>query len=89
MWQETKAAYRFFANKSVTPSKILAPHKAATVRRVSTHNTVLLLQDTTELNHSGQKQKKGVGPGHSENDLVLHLHPLLAVIPEKLCLLHK
>lgn len=85
-WQETKAAYRFFDNNKVTTEKILAPHIAATVERIKQQKIVLLIQDTTKLNYSGQKQKKGVGPNHSDNDLCVNLHPLIAVTPEKLCL---
>lgn len=85
-WQETKAAYRFFDNDKVTAEKILAPHIAATTERIKQQATVLLIQDTTELNYSSQKQKKGVGPNHSDHDLCLNLHPIIAVTPEKLCI---
>ena len=46
----------------------------------------MLIQDTTELNYTSQKQKKGVGPNHSDNDLCLNLHPLISVTPDTLCL---
>lgn len=53
-WSETKAAYRFFENKSVNGEKILQPHKASTIKRMSQHKVVLLIQDTTQLNYSTQ-----------------------------------
>jgi hypothetical protein len=46
-WAETKAAYRFFDNDKVTASKILAPHIQATLKRMQSYSTVLLIQDTT------------------------------------------
>ena len=50
------------------------------------HDVVLCLQDTTELDYSGQTQTQGLGPLSYENQLGLHLHPTLAVTPERLCL---
>jgi len=85
-WAETQAAYRFFDNKKVTEEKILAPHQEATRTRMAKHKVVLCLQDTTELDYSGQTQTQGLGPLSSEEQLGLHLHPTLAVTPERLCL---
>jgi len=85
-WHETKAAYRFFDNSRVTAKKVLSPHRAATLKRIREHHQVLLLQDTTELDYSSQKEKEDVGPSHAELTRALFLHPLLAVTPSKLCL---
>jgi hypothetical protein len=85
-WDETQAAYRFFDNAKVTDAKVLAPHREATQRRMAEHDVVLCLQDTTELDYSGQTQTQGLGPLSYENQLGLHLHPTLAVTPERLCL---
>lgn len=60
-WSETKAAYRCFSNDKVSANKIMAPHKENITERAQQFKRVLVLQDTTELNYSGQKEKQGVG----------------------------
>ena len=85
-WAETKAAYRFFDNDNVDKIKILAPHRTATVERIQQHRTVLLIQDTTTLNFSGQHQRADIGPLNNDKHRGLLLHPTIAVTPERLCL---
>lgn len=48
-WGDTLAAYRLFDKDAVTPERILAPHRAATVKRMCEQRVVLLVQATTEL----------------------------------------
>lgn len=49
-WANTKAAYRFLSNASVSEEPILAGHFDATARRAATTaGTLLVLQDTTEF----------------------------------------
>src|ERR1700712_1603806 len=51
-WANTKAAYRFFANKRVHEGDILSGHFDATRARFeAARGTVLLLQDTTEFTY--------------------------------------
>ena len=85
-WHETKAAYRFFDHEEVTTESILAPHIESTFSRMKQHSIVLLLQDTTTLNFTGQKEREDIGPINHEKHLGLLLHPILAVTPERLCL---
>lgn len=85
-WSETKAAYRFFDNNKVTAEKILGPHLTETIERIGQHPVVLLLQDTTTLNFTAQKQRTDIGPLNHEKHRGLLLHPTLAVTPERLCL---
>ncbi|CZH48651.1 IS4 family transposase [Legionella pneumophila serogroup 1] len=85
-WHETKAAYRFFDHEQVTTESILAPHIESTLARMKQHSVVLLLQDTTTLNFTGQKEREDIGPINHEKHLGLLLHPILAVTPERLCL---
>ncbi len=85
-WHETQAAYRFFDNPKVTAKKVLAPHGAATRERMAEHATVLCVQDTTELDYSGQAETQGLGPLTYETQRGLYLHPTLAVTPDRLCL---
>lgn len=53
-WGETIAAYRFFDNEKVQWHAILEPHWQQTQKRMQTHQVVLCLQDTTELDFNGQ-----------------------------------
>lgn len=85
-WQETKAAYRLFDNKRISPDKVLEPHQAATLQRMKACETILLLQDTTTLTFSTQKQREDIGPIQTDTSRGLFLHPLVAVTPERLCL---
>ena len=85
-WPETKAAYRFFDNNNVSAEKILAPHRAATIERIKQHETVLLIQDTTTLNFSGQHKRVDIGPINHEKHRGIMLHPTIAVTPDRLCL---
>jgi hypothetical protein len=56
-WHETKAAYRLFSHPNVTADKLLQPHIASTLKRIKAYPVVLLIQDTTTLNYSGQYQR--------------------------------
>ena len=85
-WQETLAAYRFFDNPKVKAENVLAPHRAATRERMAAHSTVLCVQDTTELDYSGQTQTQGLGPLSYPAQRGLYLHPTLALTPQRLCL---
>jgi len=49
-WANTKAAYRFLSNDSVSEELILAGHFQATAQRAAaTEGLLLVLQDTTEF----------------------------------------
>lgn len=85
-YHETKAAYRFFDNDNVRPDKILAPHKKATLNRIKAESTILCIQDTTELDFSGQKENSGMGFLNHDARRGLYLHPTLAVTPDRVCL---
>lgn len=85
-WHETKAAYRFFSNPKISSEKILTTHKEATTQRTKKHDRVLVVQDTTELNYSGQHCKQGVGPTHHGQEKALLLHPSIVVSESGICL---
>lgn len=77
---EMEAAYRFFDNDKVSPEKILAPHVAATIERIRQCPTVLLVQDTTELDLTRPScQVHGAGPIDSESRRGALHHPLIAL----------
>ena len=85
-WAETQAAYRFFSNKKVTRDNILSPHYESTKERMREHPIVLCIEDTSFINHDGQRETTGLGPHTSEAEHGYFFHPQIAVTPEQLCL---
>lgn len=81
-WTETHAAYRFLANEEVTWDGILAPHWSRTMERMATQKVVLCIQDTTELDFSGQ-DIDGLGPLNYEARRGMYVHPTYAVSVER------
>lgn len=72
-WQDTKAAYAFFANSHALPTEILAPHQQRTLERMAAHPLVLAIQDTTFLNYTHHPATSGLGPiGAGQRGLVMH-----------------
>lgn len=60
---EIAAAYRFFDNPATTPQCILAAHVDQSLERMEGHASVLLVQDTTEVDMSQpQRRIHGAGP---------------------------
>jgi len=61
-YSETKAAYRFFANKKVDFESIIEPHSESTKSRMEECPVVLLVQDTTEIDLTKPTQQvEGAG----------------------------
>lgn len=85
-WTETIGTYRFFQNDSVTPERILLPHRDASINRIGEHKIVLMIQDTTELDYTGKNDIKDLGCLNYENRKGLLLHATIAVTPERVCL---
>jgi hypothetical protein len=54
---EMAAAYRFFDNDKVTFDKVLEPHVARTMERMRGQKTVLLVQDSTEIDLTRPEQE--------------------------------
>ena len=74
---EMEAAYRFFDNDKVTPEKILAPHYAATIKRINQSDFVLLAQDSSEIDLTRPSQQVvGSGPMDCETRRGAFFHPL-------------
>jgi len=72
---ETVAAYRFFDNNKVTYQKVLRPHIEATRQRIASQKTVLMVQDTTELDLTRpQQQVTGAGPMDSAARRGAYMH---------------
>jgi Transposase DNA-binding/Transposase Tn5 dimerisation domain len=76
---EMTAAYRFFDNDKVNPDNILQPHAEQTRRRMAQQDTVLLIQDTTEVDLTRpSRQVQGTGPLDGSARRGVFLHPLHA-----------
>lgn len=76
---ETTAAYRLFDNDKVSFAGILEAHATATRRRLAAQSTVLLVQDTTEIEVTRPVQQvQGVGSLSTESRRGLLLHLLHA-----------
>lgn len=74
---EMVAAYRFFDNEKVRFENVLEPHIESTYRRIKAHKTVLLVQDTTELDLTRpHSEVEGAGPLHNGNRCGALLHLL-------------
>lgn len=73
---EMVAAYRFFENENTSFDNILQPHREATRQRMAAQPTVILVQDTTEIDVTRPEQQVvGAGPldGNSRRGALLHL----------------
>lgn len=58
-WAATKAAYRFFARDEVTFDRVAGPHWGQTRRHRG--KRVLLISDTTDINHYSHEATEGLG----------------------------
>lgn len=75
---EVDAAYRFLDNPKVTPQKILAPHRAATLRRMAQEQVVVVAQDTTKIDLTRPNEVVG-GPLSDLHHNGFYSHSLLAL----------
>lgn len=76
---EMVAAYRFFDNEKVQFENIVTPHIESSYRRINRQKTVLLVQDTTELDLTRpHSEVTGAGPLHNGNRCGALLHLLHA-----------
>ncbi len=85
-WAEIQAAYRFFSNDKVTMERILRTHELATLERIKAQPVVLLVNDTTQLNYVVERKKEGLGTLRTQERTRYHLHPTIAVTPDRVCL---
>jgi len=85
-WAEIQAAYRLFSNDKVSMDKILRAHEAATLERIKSRPVVLLINDTTQLNYVVERKKEGLGTIRTQERTRYHLHPTIALTPDRVCL---
>lgn len=86
-WAETAAAYRLFDNDKVGFENVLEPHGEAAHRRIAEQATVVLVQDTTEIDLT-RPERQVVGAGRLADDARqgVFLHLLAAFTPDGTCL---
>jgi len=80
-WAATKGAYRFFSSDRITPAAIGHAQVARTQDRLVDYSTILVLQDTTELNFTQHPATRGLGPLHRPTQQGLLVHSALAASP--------
>src|SRR5512142_1026812 len=80
-WAATKGAYRFWSSAQVEASAIRQAHTDRTVRRIEAlgEDTVLVVQDTTELDYTAPPRTKGLGFLDCPTRQGLKVHSALAV----------
>ena len=78
-WASTKGAYEFWKNGKVEPDDIIWAHQQSTVERLCGHDTVINIQDTTDLNFTHHPKKQGMGHLDHPATKGLKVHSCLAV----------
>jgi hypothetical protein len=81
-WGDLIGAYRLFNNAAVEPAAIQQPHWRITRERCVGHRVVLCVQDTSELDYTGYRAKKGLGEIGRQNGQGLLQHSVLTVLPK-------
>jgi hypothetical protein len=76
-----QAAYRFVHAGPVTYEALIGPHEEATRQECREHPTVLLIQDTTELDYQHHPKTSGLGPIGNGTHQGFLLQSVLAVEP--------
>jgi hypothetical protein len=72
--------YELWSNRRVSGAAILSGHQASTVDRIRQQETVLAIQDTSELDYSEhRKGTRGLGPISNPEARGIKLHTVLAV----------
>jgi hypothetical protein len=85
---QAKACYRFLRNKApqMNVANLLQAHRTQTLRRCKAYRTVLVVQDTCELNYSSRPRCKGLGQTKANQTSArtrsLNLHSSLALDAE-------
>jgi len=81
-WGELKAAYRLLNEPDVTYAALSEPHWQATRQQAAQTDTVLLVQDTSELDFTAHRQTTGLGWTGDKRGRGFLLHSCLAVRPD-------
>jgi len=76
-----EATYRFVECPDVTYEELIRPHLEATRQECGERSTVLLIQDTTEVDYHQHPKTRGLGPIGNGNHHGFLLQSVLAVEP--------
>jgi Transposase DNA-binding len=76
---ELKATYHFLETPAVTYESLMRPHLQQTGGEAQSHQQVLLIQDTTDLNYSHHPKTTGLGPLKNQQQHGMLLQTVLAV----------
>lgn len=80
-WKEVKALYRLLDEGDVTFDALMQPHYQETRKAAQTEATVLLVQDTTEMDLSHRAKMAGIGQIGNGKGRGMLLQTVLAVVP--------
>jgi hypothetical protein len=80
-WREVKSAYRLLNEPDVTYAALSEPHWQATRQQAAHADTVLFVQDTSDLDFSAHRQTTGLGWIGNTGGRGFLLHSCLAVRP--------
>jgi len=76
-----QATYRFVHSAQVSYEDLMRPHVQATRQECREHNTVLLIQDTTEIDYQHHPKTSGLGPIGNGSHQGFLLQTVLGVSP--------
>lgn len=74
-----QANYEFWANRRIKANQIISAHTSATIERIKEHQTVIAIQDKTEIDLGKRQRTRGIGAIGNQAAKGLHLHTVLAV----------
>ncbi len=77
-----EATYRFLHTPQVSYEELIRPHEEATRQDCREHETVLLIQDTTEVDYQQHPKTRGWAPIGNGTHHGYLLQTVLAVVPE-------
>jgi hypothetical protein len=84
---QIQAAYRFWSNRQVNASQIIASQRRAVVEQIAPSGVVLAIQDTTDVNYGTNRRKtQGLGYINKTVQQGIKVHSCLAVSSEGLVL---
>jgi hypothetical protein len=82
-WAGLKAAYRFFNTEEVTHESLQKKHREKLLKEAAQQETVLFIQDTSELDYTSHQATEGLGPLRDNRTKGLLFHSALAVVCEE------
>jgi hypothetical protein len=82
-WGEIKAAYRLLNEEDVTHEKLSQKHWEKTKQKAGEEETVLFIQDSSEIDFTGHANTKGLGHIGNTKGKVFLMHSCLAVVPKE------